>query len=231
MRGRNGRMPAATRRRRGGSASGRSSARARAGVPARPSQRAGRLRRQVDRPGRALPPLHRRCEGVDYRLDPRLGILAARRARRGSSRVARPRLPGPRSIRTTRSCDLAEVGLDPLEGVAMGVEEEAAVTGAHQVGELGDRRLGLAVARAPGDVGEEAVGGADTDDLLARLAGDPAQRDQVARPLEGRQGGRRREQRPGAQDVLRSSGPSAASGNRPARGRRGSSCAPAGRGR
>ena len=55
--------------------------------------------------------------------------------------------------------DLGEVGLDPLQAVAVGVEEEAAVTRPDDVGELRDRRLGLAVARAAGDVGEEGVGG------------------------------------------------------------------------
>ena len=89
----------------------------------------------------------------------------------------------------------------------MGVEEEAAVAGADEVGELRDRRLGLAVARAAGDVGEEGVGGVDADDPLALLAGDPAERDQVgALGLEGGERGRRGEQRARAQHVLGAAG-------------------------
>ncbi len=61
----------------------------------------------------------------------------------------------------------------------MGIEEEAAVPAADEVDELGDRRLGLAVAATPGDVGEEGVGGAGADYLLAGLAADPPKRDQV----------------------------------------------------
>jgi hypothetical protein len=49
----------------------------------------------------------------------------------------------------------------------MGIEEEPTVAGADQVDELGEGGLGLAVAAAPGDVGEEGVGGADPDNSFA----------------------------------------------------------------
>ncbi len=57
--------------------------------------------------------------------------------------------------------------------------------------ELRDRQLGLAVARAAGDVGEEGVGDPHADQALAVLVGDPAERDQFrpARAKVGRSGG------------------------------------------
>ena len=129
-----------------------------------------------------LPPPHRRGEGVDDRLDPRLCV----------PRRAAPQLeevPGGLSVAAARAeVDLdhpvgdalpVQVGLDPLQRVAVGIDEEAAVPGADQVREHRHRGLGLAVARAAGDVGEEGLGGFDADQALAVLGGDLAERHQV----------------------------------------------------
>ena len=184
----------------------------------------GGLGGQVDRPGRCARPIPapRRRRRRSPRPAPR-AAASRRPARRGSSRAgcrAAARAEVDLAPSAAASLGSVEVGPDPLQGIAVGVEEEAAVAAADEVDELRDRRLGLAVARAAGDVGEEGVGGADPDDPLAALAGDPAERDQVgpalleARAASGGGG----EQRPGAQDVLaRRSGRSAASGSRPAR--------------
>ena len=114
-------------------------------------ERGGGLGGQVDRAGRALAPFERRGEGVDHRLDPTLALggtpaelKEVPAGQLGGAAGAEVDPHDPLGI------DVREVGLDPLEGVAVGIEEEAAVTGPDEVGELRDRRLGLAVARAAG---------------------------------------------------------------------------------
>ena len=143
-----------------------------AGAGAIVGQRRGGLGRQVDRAGRSLAPLERRGEGVDDRLDPRLDSRPARRraARRGSSPAGRRGAAGAEVdlAPPARRRRLGEVGLDPLQARRRGGRGRGRRDpSADEVDELGDRRLGLAVARAAGDVGEEGVGGADADDLLA----------------------------------------------------------------
>jgi hypothetical protein len=154
-----------------------------------------------------LAPLHGRGKGVDDRLDPRLdrcGVLAPQLEEVPARQSPAAALADVDLDHPAGELRLLQVGPDPAQSVAVGIEEEAAVPAADQVDELGDRRLGLAVAAAPGDVGEEGVGSAGADHLLALLAADSPERNQVRVAFrELRQRGRRRQQGPRAHDVLR----------------------------
>ena len=158
---------------------------------------------EVDRPGRALAPFEHRGEGVDQRRDPLLPAAGPAELEEVPTWLRRGVAWTEIDLHDPlRSC-IAQVGPDPLQGVAVGVEEEAAVPRADKVDELGDRQLGLAIARAAGDVGEEGVGGAHPDHPLGAVGADLAERDHVRLALcERRQIRWRREQRARPGDVV-----------------------------
>ncbi len=88
---------------------------------------------------------------------------------------------------------VSEVRADPVEGVLVGIEEEAAVAAAGQMNELVDGILGLAVPGSAAEVGEEGVLQVHAHGSLPLGGADLAQRQDVGLEREARQalGGRR----------------------------------------
>jgi hypothetical protein len=145
------------------------------------NQGLGRHGGQGQRPVVDLAPPQRRREAVDDRGHAHLHVL-------GGAALHGEQVPGGLAVvhAPRRQVDLHDpvgdvdqVGLDAVEAVLVGVEEEAAVSAAGQMEELVDQRLGLAEAAASGHVAEHRVLQAHPDDPVPVWARHPAQGQQV----------------------------------------------------